>query len=297
MYLTLLKTETKCLLFLNYLICYPVSVTGEEGDAEPLTQEDPPTKDDTDTTELEILSSVSQKKDIPILTLNSSEGEEENTSFLCSQNSEKEEDLVMLRQPAIRKLKCLVDKCCLKWIKFSQKFFNINKCLANNPKSVTDDELTELCTECLESLETYNVSFTSSSTSESAPEEHVNIRKKKVKCAKTLVQSPPMYDPTNPYNVQYQMDPRYTSVSWHEACKHLSRLTHASSAAMHHAHTHYPYSHTSMYNPYPDNVYSEYEHHQKSSVESQHQAQRQTASYPGYCTVASSTPTSERHGT
>ena len=53
-------------------------------------------KQDTDTTEIEVLSSASQKKEIPLLTVNSSEGEEENNSFLCSQNSEKEEDVILL---------------------------------------------------------------------------------------------------------------------------------------------------------------------------------------------------------
>ena len=84
------------------------------------------------------MSLASGKKEIPVLTVNSSEGEEENTSFLCSQNSEKKEDFVMLRQRVIRELKRLVDKCCKKWIKFSQKYFNISKRLASNPSSVTD---------------------------------------------------------------------------------------------------------------------------------------------------------------
>ena len=48
------------------------------------------------------------------------------------------------------------------------------------------------------------------------------------------------------------------------------------------AHPHYPYSRPSMFNQYPENVYSEYEHQQKSSLESQHEAQRQTSHYPGY---------------
>ena len=148
------------------------------------------------------MSSVSGKKEIPVLTVNSSEGEDENTSFLCSQNSEKEENFVMLRQRAIRKLKHLVDKCCKKWIKFSQRYFNISKRLASNPSSVTDTELMELPTECLELLEACNVSLSSSSTSDSCLEEYVKVKKKKVK-HKSLVQSPPMYDPTNPYNVQY----------------------------------------------------------------------------------------------
>ena len=155
------------------------------------------------------MSSVSRKKEIPVLTVNSSEGEEENTSFLCSQNSEKDEDFIMLRQRAICKLKRLVDKCCMKWIKFSQKYFNISKWLASNPSSVTDAELMELRTECLESLEACNVSFSSSSTSESGQEEPLKVKKKKLKC-KSLVQSPPMYDPTNPYNVAYQMNPMYS---------------------------------------------------------------------------------------
>ena len=133
---------------------------------------------------------------------------------------------MILRQRAIRKLKCLVDKCCKKWIKFSQKYFNISKRLASNPSSVTDTELMELRTECLESLEACNVSFSSSSTSESCLEEALKVKKKKLK-RKSLVQSPPMYDPTNPYNVAYEMNPMYLRGTRHEARKHLSRYIHA----------------------------------------------------------------------
>ena len=221
------------------------------------------------------MSSVSGKKEIPVLTVNSSEGEEENTSFLCSQNSEKEEDFVILRQRAIRKLKRLVDKCCKKWIKFSQKYFNISKRLASYPSCVTNAELMELRTECLESLEACNVSFSSSSTSESCPEEPLKVKKKKLK-RKSLVQSPPMYDPTNPYNVAYEINPMYSRGTRHEARKHLSRYPHATPTAVHHGH--YPYSHTNLYNPYSESVYSEYEHQQKSTLD---QPQRQTSSpYP-----------------
>ena len=152
---------------------------------------------------------MSGKKEITVLTVNSSEGEEENTSFLCSQNSEKEEDFIMLRQRAIRKLKRLVDKSCMKRIKFPQKYFNISKRLASNPSSVTNAELMELWTECLESLEACNVSFSSSSKFECGQEELLKVKKKKLK-HKSLVQSPPMYDPTNPYNVAYQMNPMYS---------------------------------------------------------------------------------------
>ena len=133
----------------------------------------------------------------------------------------------------------------------------------------------ELRTECLESLEACNVSFSSSSTSESCPEEPLKVKKKKLKC-KSLVQSPPMYDPTNPYNVAYEMNPMYSRGTRHEAHKHLSRYAHATPMAVHHEH--YPYSRTNLYNPYSESVYSEYEHQQKSSMD---QPQRQTSSpYP-----------------
>ena len=156
----------------------------------------------------------------------------------------------------------------MKRIKFSQKYFNISKWLASNPSSVTNAELMELRTECLESLEACNVSFTSSSTSESGQEEPLKVKKKKLK-RKSLVQSPPMYDPTNPYNVAYQMNPMYSRGTRHEACKHLSRYPH---------HGHYPYSHANLYNPYSESVYSEYEHRQKSSLD---QGPTQTSSpYP-----------------
>ena len=73
-----------------------------------------------------------------------------------------------------------VDKCCKKRIKFSQKYFNISKRLASNPSSVTNAELMELRTECLESLEACNVSFSSSSTSESGQEEPPKVKKKEI---------------------------------------------------------------------------------------------------------------------
>ena len=47
-----------------------------------LSQEDPPRKQDTDISEVEVVSSVSGKKEIPVLTVNSSEGEEEKHFFL-----------------------------------------------------------------------------------------------------------------------------------------------------------------------------------------------------------------------
>ena len=262
---------------------YPVTAPVDKPKTDTTQQEDLPRKDDTDNTEVEVISSLSRKKEIPLYTVNStSEGEDENTSFLCSQNSEKE-DLAILRQWAMRKLKRLVNKYCLKCIKFSQKYFNISKCLANNPSSVTDNELVKLKTECLESLEACNVSFSSSSTAESCGEEPVNVRKKKVKHTKSLVQSLPMYEPTNQYNVAYQMDPRYSMScgTQHEARKHLARYTHSRLTSVHHSQ--YLYSHTNIYNLYTEAVYSEYEHHQKSSSESHHQPQRKsTTGYPSY---------------
>ena len=98
-------------------------------------------------------------------------------------------------------------------------------------------------------------------------------KKKKVK-RKSLVQSPPMYDPTNPYNVQYQMNPMYSHGTRHEAHKHLSRYPHAAAMAVHHAH--YPYSCKNLFHPYSESIYSEYEHQQKSTLD---QPQRQTSNF------------------
>ena len=85
-----------------------------------------------------------------------------------------------------------------------------------------------------------------------------------------------MYDPTNPYNVAYKMNPMYSHGTRHEAHKHLSSYGHATPTAVHLGH--YPYSHTNLYNPYSESIYSEYEHQQKSSID---QPQRQTSSpYP-----------------
>ena len=52
----------------------------------------------TDKEVVEVSSPGQPKKPIPLYTLGSSEGEDENTSFLCSQNSEKEQDSFKIRE-------------------------------------------------------------------------------------------------------------------------------------------------------------------------------------------------------
>ena len=104
------------------------------------------------------VTSSEVKKDIPLYTVASSEDEHDNSSFLCSQHSDKE-DSSKMRERAIRKLKKLVDKCCGKRIKFSNKYFDISKWLATQTDSVTDQEIHDLKSECLESLGTLNVSY------------------------------------------------------------------------------------------------------------------------------------------
>ena len=69
------------LIYYYFCLYYPVTVPGDE--SKTFSQEDLPKKHDTDSTEVEVVSFVSGKKEIPVLTVNSSEGEDENTSFLC----------------------------------------------------------------------------------------------------------------------------------------------------------------------------------------------------------------------
>ena len=75
-----------------------------------------------------------------------------STSLLSSQLYSRKEDVVHLRKYRIRKLRKLVDKCRIKNIRFPMYYVRISTNLAKNVDAVTDVELLDLTTECLQSL-------------------------------------------------------------------------------------------------------------------------------------------------
>ena len=117
---------------------------------------------------------ISSSKDI-------TDTDDVSTSLLSSQPYSRKQDVMHLRKYRIRKLRKLVDKCCVKNIKFPMYYVRISKNLARNIKAVTDAELLELTTECLQSLgsdcDTETESSSSDSSNEHRPSKKVKNRK------------------------------------------------------------------------------------------------------------------------
>ena len=104
-----------------------------------------------------------------------------------------------MRKYRIRKLRKLVDKCRSKKIFFSKYFVDISSRLAKNVDTVTNAELTELTTECFQSLNSEDDSSYDSSESASSGD---GPKRKKTKTL-YLTPSAPAFDKLNPYNVAW----------------------------------------------------------------------------------------------
>ena len=76
--------------------------------------------------------------------------ESANTSGKVTQLTAEEEE--NLRKFRIRHLKTLVKKCCSHKVEMPRKFLEISVKLGDNPKALTEDEITALRTECFEAL-------------------------------------------------------------------------------------------------------------------------------------------------
>ena len=127
--------------------------------------------------------------------------------------------------------------------------------MATHTDSVTDQEIYELRTECLESLGTLNVSYSSSTSDSSLEKEHDTSRQKKVKRTKALVHST-VYQHSSPYSVPYPMDPMYgypqqQRPSVHRP-SHLYRQAPGPPISYHN------------YHPYRDNFYSRRQQRERS---------------------------------
>ena len=126
-----------------------------------------------------------------------------STSLLSSQPYSRKEDVVRLRKYRIRKLRKLVDKCRIKNIRFPMYYVRISTNLAKNVDAVTDVELLDLTTECLQSLGSDFDTETESSSSDSSNEHRPISKKVKKRKGTFLTRSPPAFDKTNPYNTNW----------------------------------------------------------------------------------------------
>ena len=122
---------------------------------------------------------------------------DENTSLITVPHSRDSDDK-QLRRYHEHKLKKLVDKCCVKNIRFTQYYVEISSKMAVDPKSCTDEELIDLTTECLTSLGSDDKHTGGSSSDSSGKVQCSNI---KVEVKKDLLTpTPRKFDKTNPYN-------------------------------------------------------------------------------------------------
>ena len=103
---------------------------------------------------------------------------DEEDSILSLQYSDKELHSARIRKHSIRRLKKLVDKCCIKCIHFPKKFCEISKRLAKDSDLVTDNEIIELRTECFESLSSMGCMSDSNSSSSDSSSEKIPKKRK-----------------------------------------------------------------------------------------------------------------------
>ena len=91
---------------------------------------------------------------------------DKNTLLLSAIKCTRADDLGHLRKYHERKIRKLIDKCCLKYIRFPQFFVAISTKVAENISNCTDNGLIKLTTECIQSLGSDNDSDRDSSSSD-----------------------------------------------------------------------------------------------------------------------------------
>ena len=116
------------------------------------------------------------------------------------------DDNTRIREYHIRKLKHLIDKCYRKRLRFHYKYVEISQRLAHNTNMVSDIELDELRSECVESLSMAGKPSSTSSSSESDDEHLRNkMRKFKKKSPSRVLPSDTSYSSNSSYNMQYSV--------------------------------------------------------------------------------------------
>ena len=106
----------------------------------------------------------------------------------------------------IRKLKHIIDKCYWRRIRFAKNYVEISQHLAHNTNMVSDIELEELRSECVEALSMAGKPSSSSSSSES-DDEHLRNKTKKLKkkSPSRVLPSDTSYSSNSSYNIKYSL--------------------------------------------------------------------------------------------
>ena len=168
----------------SYFSCYVYLFSDETGECDVLSQ----------------TSHVSKPESITIL----SDDNEQNTSNV----QEPRTDPLGIRKNVLRRTKKLIQRCCDLNLEFGSSFVGISSVLADNPDSVSLEDIDSLRIECLQKLGDANVSSDSSENEDTSPP--IQHRSKKMKSrylvtTKTQERRRSLYDPSNPYTLQSQM--------------------------------------------------------------------------------------------
>ena len=207
----------------------------------------------TDGEDIEVLSSQTGPKEIQVLTVPSSDGDDDTylqpSKYIAKTTTD---DKSVIREYHIRKVKNVIDKCYRRKLRFPKKYVDISQRLGLNTNMVSDREIEELQSECLEALSMAGKTETSSSGSgESADEaRRSKTRKLKKKSPSRILPSDTSYSSNSSYNVQYSLPVEQTV--------HRSRSVQRGASRQHpyHMHSHHVsrYSHYDNPPPPPPNV-------------------------------------------
>ena len=207
----------------------------------------------TDGEYIEVLSSQTQPKEIQVLTVPSSDGDDDTYLKLSKYIAKTTtDDKSVIREYHIRKVKHVIDKCYRRKLRFPKKYVDISQRLGLNTNMVSDREIEELQSECLEALSMAEKPETSSSSSSGSADEarRSKTRKLKKKSPSRILPSDTSYSSNSSYNVQYSLPVEQTV--------HRSRSVQRGALRQHpyHMYSHHVsrYSHYDNPPPPPPNV-------------------------------------------
>ena len=113
-----------------------------------------------------------------------------------------------IRKSILQRTKKLIQRCCELNLEFNPHFVGLSSVLADNPDSVTLENIEALRVECLQKLGDANVSSDSSDNEQECPPIRHRGNKQKSRylvSSKSQERRKSIYDPTNPYTLQSQL--------------------------------------------------------------------------------------------
>ena len=202
----------------------------------------------TDGEDIEVLSSQTGPKEIQVLTVPSSDGDNDTylqpSKYIAKTTTD---DNSRIREYHIRKVKHVIDKCYRRKLRFPKKYVDISQRLGLNTNMVSDREIEELRSECLEALSMAGKPETSSSSSSESADEarRSKTRKLKKKSPSRILPSDTSYSSNSSYNVQYSLPVEQTV--------HRSRSVQRGASRQHpyHMHSHHVSRYSHYDNPPP----------------------------------------------